>query len=322
MKQTKQDTKLKAYKAAKTPRDMVESWAPVAGAGSETLHKVYKVYEEKAPKIATEMLKSLIQEPEIKLMERGILEPRVTELTRLAIAVQMNNTARVTHQVVAAKAIGVSDEAIIDCVWLASYALAKSYIGGLGPALRMGSGLAQKAQTKQKYEAAIKSGQEGIFSHQEEVEKFKEASDKTPMDMLTSWSQWFGMTPEDAAALARDPQSIGVFAAFDELSPGLGLVKDFFHDPLINNYARWWKGEGLETKDKDRIEWMLCAAQQAFGAIAFHLPFMYARGFTEEQMMELWYLLGIELHRTILERVGPALDEGFQQAARLGLAKK
>ena len=69
MKEISQDEKLKSHKAAKTVKEMIDSWAPPAeGAKADVLHKLYEVFEQKAPEISTDIIKNFIHDPEIKMM--------------------------------------------------------------------------------------------------------------------------------------------------------------------------------------------------------------------------------------------------------------
>jgi alkylhydroperoxidase/carboxymuconolactone decarboxylase family protein YurZ len=158
---------LSAYKTAKTPKEMVESWGLIQGGKAKAFHDIYRVFEEKAPDL--DIIKTFIQDPEIKMMERGILDPKAKELTRLALALDSANTIRITSQVVAAKARGATDEEIMDTVWLAAYSVRKNVVASLGPALREGWKIADDKKIKEKLEAARKEGKEFLIDLEFEI---------------------------------------------------------------------------------------------------------------------------------------------------------
>lgn len=82
---------------------------------------------------------------------------------------------------------------------------------------------------------------------------------------------------------------------------------------------RCLEGHAVDWKTEEYIWWVLIAKQQNLEALTFHVACNLCRGMTEEEIMELFYLLSTEVGKTFLGKVGPALAEGFQQAAELGL---
>jgi alkylhydroperoxidase/carboxymuconolactone decarboxylase family protein YurZ len=315
MKAKSKAEKIKEYKAATTPKEMVESWAPAKGVMTDELHKMYSVYEEKAPEVSNDILKNMIQEPEIKMMERGLLDPKLVELARLMIAIQLFNTDRIPFAVVAAKTQGASDEEIMDLAWDGAYGLAKSSLLSCCSSIIEGYKISEQLQVKQKYEEGRKAGRDAFWNFVDEVKNFKDAESKPHMEMLASWNLWWGM-PEPMSMAIQKQMGLNIF---NEKAPNIETVKDHFHAPLSRGYKRWSEGTGLSPENKEMLEWVAVAAHRNPGAVMAHTPFLHNRGFSDEQIMEMCYLFCVEIHRNVLEKIGPALAEGFKKAAELGI---
>lgn len=307
---------LKAYKAAKTPKEMVESWGLKLGGKADMLHELYGVYEEKAPHL--NIIKTFVQDPEIEMMERGILDPKGKELAKLALALGSANTTRVTTQVVAAKAKGATDEEIMDAVWLSVYSAAKSPLSNIGQAIQRGWELAEELKTTEKLAAARKAGKEYIVDPEEETEAYRNA--KTQRDIIGSWYIKLGLPVEQGLAEWDKGAGPGAsFKAYDVHAGHLAIIKDLMHDPIVEWMDRRLEGHAVDWKTREYIWWAQCAQAECMGCLTAHVAYLLGRGATEEEIMELVYLTGVELIRAHMERVGPALAEGFRQAAELGL---
>jgi alkylhydroperoxidase/carboxymuconolactone decarboxylase family protein YurZ len=311
-----QDDELKAYKAAKSPQAMVESWGLIQGGKADVFHKLYGVYEEKAPHL--DIIKTFVHQPEIEMMERRILDPKSKELARLALALDSADTALVTLQVVAAKQRGATDEEIMDTVYLTAYSARKNAVAKLGQALHNGFKMAEEMKIKEKLEAAKRAGKDCIVDPTEETEAMKAA--KTQKEMVVSWSVKLGMNMEQGLKMWDEGKGRYAFLkVWDELAPHLNIIKDFWHDPEMKWMERCLEGHAVSLKNEELIWWVLIAKQQNLDALAYHVACNLCRGMTEEETLELFYLLSIEVGKTFLGKVGPALAEGFKQASELGL---
>ena len=295
---------------------MVESWGLIQGGKAEAFHDLYQVFEEKAP--ALDIIKTFIQDPEIKMMERGILDPKAKELARLALALDSANTIRITSQVVAAKVRGATDEEIMDTVYLAAYSVRKNAVGGLGPPLRDGWKIADEKKTKEKIEAARKEGKEFLIDTAQETAAFKAA--KTPGEMVQTWSlKLGGDMKQGLEEWKKGSGPLSALKVWEERSPELNIVKELWHDPEWKWMERELEGRSVDYKTQEYIWWALITRANHTDAIKFHVATNLSRGMTEDETMELLYLLNTEVSKAFLDKVGPALAEGFKQAEELGL---
>ena len=104
-----------------------------------------------------------------------------------------------------------------------------------------------------------------------------------------------------------------------ERSPELNMVKDLWHDPEREWMERELEGRSVDYKTQEYIWWALITRAHHTEAITFHVATNLSRGMTEDETMELLYLLNTEVSKAFLDKVGPALAEGFKQAEELGL---
>jgi alkylhydroperoxidase/carboxymuconolactone decarboxylase family protein YurZ len=316
LKKTSQAKELKAYKAAKTPKEMVESWGVMQGGKAEEFHDLYRVFEEKAPHL--DIIRTFIQDPEIKMMERGILDPKAMELTRLAIALDCANTIRITTQVVAAKARGATDEEIMDAVYLAVYSVRKNAVAKLGPALRAGFKIADEKKINERMEAARKKGKDFLIDSAKEVAEFKKA--KTPGEMVMTWNLKLGEDMKKGLEEWKKGSSpLSALKLWEERAPKLNIVKDLWHDPEWKWMERELEGHSVDYRTQEYIWWALITKAYNAEAVTFHVATNLSRGMSEEETMELLYLLNTEVAKAFLDKVGPALAEGFKRAEELGL---
>jgi hypothetical protein len=231
------------------------------------------------------------------------------------IAIQLFNTDRIPVAVVAAKAQGASDEEIMDLAWDGAYGLAKSTTLSCCNSIGEGYKISDQLEVRKKYQEGRKAGRDAIWNYEDEVKNFKDAESKPHMEMLASWNLWIGM-PEPMSLAVQKQMGLDIF---HQKAPQVETIKDHFHAPLSRGYKRWAEGPGLSPENKEALEWVGVAAHRNPGAVMAHLPFMQNRGFSDEQIMEMVYLLCTEIHRNVLEKIGPALAEGFKKAAELGL---
>jgi alkylhydroperoxidase/carboxymuconolactone decarboxylase family protein YurZ len=315
MKKISQAKELKAYKAAKTPKEMVESWGLIQGGDAEEFHDLYRVFEEKAPHL--NIIKTFIQDPEIKMMERGILNPKAKELTRLALALDSANTVRITSQVVAAKTRGATDEEIMDTVYLAVYSVRKNAVAKLGPALREGFKIADEKKITEKMEAVRKKGKEFLIDRAKEVAAFKNA--KNPGEMVTTWSLKLGGDMKQGIEdWKKGSGPLTALKLWEERAPELNIVKDLWHDPEWKWMERELEGHAVDYRTQEYIWWALITRAHNAEAVTFHVATNLCRGMSEDETMELLYLLNTEVAKAFLDKVGPALAEGFKRAEELG----
>ncbi|MEM1589770.1 MAG: hypothetical protein QW175_05080 [Candidatus Bathyarchaeia archaeon] len=308
---------LKKYREAKTVKEMVECWAGVLGDKADVLHKIYKVFEERAPQVSLDLIKTFIHDPEMHMMERGILDPKAKELAKLTIAILMVNPTRVTIQVVATKARGATDEEIMETVWNALYGSVKVFLGDVVPKVQQGFELIKQAKTLEKLEAARKEGKGFVVDPSKELELYRAA--KTEEEIVASWFVPAGLSFEEALMEVKKDGGPGQsFIALGKLAPQLNIIKELIHDPYIRAMERILKGP-MERRSWEYNSFVLVTLKQFAEAIMAHVGFMTGMaGATKEEIIELLYLIFAEIYKNVLERIAPALAEGFRLADELG----
>ncbi len=138
---------VKKMKAAKTGKEIVESWEALVPSGTETLSankEVFGVYIEKAPNI----LKYFCQDPLVYSMEKGALDPKTRELVVIGVIAALQNGGGLTMHIPAAMGQGATEEEIIDVIHLACYEFGKVGCSTIGPGMAEGFRQASLAQAK------------------------------------------------------------------------------------------------------------------------------------------------------------------------------
>jgi alkylhydroperoxidase/carboxymuconolactone decarboxylase family protein YurZ len=112
---------------------------------------------------------------------------------------------------------------------------------------------------------------------------------------------------------------LSALKVWEERSPELNIVKDLWHDPERKWMERELEERSVDYKTQVYIWWALITRAHNMEAVTFHVATNLCRGMTEDEIMELLYLLNTEVSKAFLDKVGPALAEGFKQAKELGL---
>ena len=130
---------VKKMRAAKTAREMVESWADACDEGPirEDMAKFgdefVGVYIEKAP----EIIKYFVQEPMLASLEQEDgLDPKTKELIMVAAIAGMKQSAGMVKHILAAMSQGATEREVLDTIHLVIYEHGKTSLTTFGPALR------------------------------------------------------------------------------------------------------------------------------------------------------------------------------------------
>lgn len=137
----------KKMKAAKTGKEMVESWEALVPPGTETMSMnkdIFGVYIEKAPAI----LKYFCQDPLVYSMEAGALDPKTRELVLIGIIAALQIGPGLTMHIPAAIGQGATEAEIMDVIHLACYEFGKCGSAMLGPGIAEGFRQASLTQAK------------------------------------------------------------------------------------------------------------------------------------------------------------------------------
>lgn len=136
---------IKAYKAAKTGREMIATWSLKLGMSMEEALKAPVMqflgdFADKAPNI----IKTYSQDTIIQVMERRVLDLKTKELIMLAICAQMENLEGTKFHTQAARARGATEDEIIEVLYLIGYENGKNKTLAVGPTITEGLKLAEK----------------------------------------------------------------------------------------------------------------------------------------------------------------------------------
>jgi alkylhydroperoxidase/carboxymuconolactone decarboxylase family protein YurZ len=113
---------VKAMKAAKTPREIVNSWATQGdGKNPERDWKIFEFWAERKP----EMIETFAHNILWRGIDREILDPKTRTLCTLAIAMALGSMDGVIAQTGNALGAGATEEEIMELAWLACYQVAK-----------------------------------------------------------------------------------------------------------------------------------------------------------------------------------------------------
>jgi len=113
---------LQAFKDAKTPKEMVNSWASqTPGRPMEGQWEAIAPLAEKAPWI----LEYYAQRGLEKIMDRGVLDRKTRELIMIGMLMLMNDPYGVSAHVANAKAAGVTEEEVAAVAEIACYEASK-----------------------------------------------------------------------------------------------------------------------------------------------------------------------------------------------------
>ncbi|MBI2853409.1 MAG: carboxymuconolactone decarboxylase family protein [Chloroflexi bacterium] len=109
---------VKAFRAAKTGKEMVYSWGSQSpGRNMEPTYNRLKLFADKAPWL----IESYCHKPLADIMDRGILDRKTRELVMIGMMLTMNSAGGVAAHVANAKAAGVTEEEILEVAALACY---------------------------------------------------------------------------------------------------------------------------------------------------------------------------------------------------------
>ena len=130
---------VKKMRAAKTAREMVESWAYACTEGPVRDEMIafgdafVGVYIDKAP----EIIKYFVQEPMLSSLEKEDgLDAKTKELVMVAAIAGMKQSAGMVKHILAAMAQGATEAEILDTIHLVIYEHGKTAFATFGPALK------------------------------------------------------------------------------------------------------------------------------------------------------------------------------------------
>ncbi len=114
---------VKIFKDAKTPKEMVESWASqTPGRPMGKQWEVISTFAEKAPWI----LEYYAQRGLENIMDRGVLDRKTRELVMIGMLLVMKDIDGVAAHVANAKAAGVTEEEFAAVIEIACYEASKT----------------------------------------------------------------------------------------------------------------------------------------------------------------------------------------------------
>jgi len=130
---------VKKMRAAKTAREMVDSWAAACDEGP-TREEMAKfgdefvgVYIDKAP----EIIKYFVQEPMLASLEQEDgLDGKTKEIVMVAAIAGMKQSAGLVKHILAAMSQGATEREILDTIHLVIYEHGKTAMTTFGPALK------------------------------------------------------------------------------------------------------------------------------------------------------------------------------------------
>ena len=130
---------VKKMRAAKTAKEMVDSWAEACAPGpgkDEFLAlggQFVGVYVDKAP----EIIKYFVQEPMLSSLEKEDgLDAKTKELVMIAAIAGMKENGGLVKHILAAMAQGATEAEILDTIHLVIYEHGKTAFATFGPALK------------------------------------------------------------------------------------------------------------------------------------------------------------------------------------------
>ncbi len=123
---------LKAMKAAKTAKEMRNSWHQQRpGFKDPEGPSNLDLYTEKKP----EMISTFAHNALTQLVERGILDPKARYLVIIGCYMMIGEWGGLLQQCCNAKAAGATDEEILEVAFIADYAASKHMLTHTGAAL-------------------------------------------------------------------------------------------------------------------------------------------------------------------------------------------
>ena len=123
---------LKAMKAAKTAKEMRNSWhAQRPGFKDPEGPSNLDLYTERKP----EMISTFAHNALTQLVERDILDPKTRYLVIIGCYMMIGEWGGLLQQCSNAKAAGASDDEIMEVAFIADYAVGKHMMTGTGAAL-------------------------------------------------------------------------------------------------------------------------------------------------------------------------------------------
>ena len=130
-----------SMKDAKTGQEMLDSWWELVGDGDiEDIKEVFKVYADKMP----EIIKNFCHQPLVESMERGVLDPKTRELVLLGMLAVMQCGPGIIFHILGAKNVGVTEEEIMEVMYLSCYEQCKVNAAALGQSITEGLSRAAK----------------------------------------------------------------------------------------------------------------------------------------------------------------------------------
>jgi len=126
---------LKAFKEAKTAREMVASWYFLTNMTEDEAmeqmkqeEKYFGVWIEKAPDI----VKVFMHDPLMQVMERQILDGKTRELLIVAVYAAMRDGGGLSFHIPAALGAGATEDEVMETIFLTAYMQAKNMLSSLG----------------------------------------------------------------------------------------------------------------------------------------------------------------------------------------------
>ncbi len=128
---------IKGMKAARTAQEMVDSWdACMEGGQSVQMKERWNFYSAWQP----ELIEVHAHKPFLRMMERGVLEPKTRELIMLGMLAVLGSSGGVLWHTRAALAAGCTPEEIMEIPLMSVYILGKANMStiqdGLNTALK------------------------------------------------------------------------------------------------------------------------------------------------------------------------------------------
>ena len=123
---------VKAMKEAKTPREIVLSWATQAdGKTVDKEMKIFDLWVQRKP----EMLETFAKNVLTPVIDRGILDAKTRTIVNLAINMAAGSKDGVLSQVANAKGAGWTEEEMMEVAYLVCYLTAKGKMAMASEAL-------------------------------------------------------------------------------------------------------------------------------------------------------------------------------------------
>lgn len=124
---------VKVMKAAKTPREIVNSWSAQGdGKNPERDWKIFEFWAENKP----EMIDTFAHNILWRAIDREALDPKTRTLATVAVAMTMGSMDGVIAQTGNALGAGATKEEIMELAWIACYQAAKGKMAFCGAALQ------------------------------------------------------------------------------------------------------------------------------------------------------------------------------------------